>query len=70
MNNPAVIGALAGLVSALLFVSAATSAVAAALLMVYITPLPLMIAGLGWGIRQALIGLGVGMVVQRPLRSA
>ena len=61
MNNPAVIGALAGLVSALLFVSAATSAVAAALL-IYITPLPLMIAGLGWGIRASAIGLGVGMV--------
>lgn len=61
MNNPAVIGALAGLVSALLFVSAATSAIAAALL-VYITPLPLMIAGLGWGIRASLVGLGVGML--------
>jgi len=61
MNNPAVIGAIAGLVSALLFVSAATSAVAAVLL-VYITPLPLMIAGLGWGIRASLIGLAVGML--------
>ncbi|RIA56472.1 DUF2232 domain-containing protein [Dichotomicrobium thermohalophilum] len=68
MNNPAVIGALAGLVSALIFVSAATSAVAAALL-VYITPLPLMIAGLGWGIRASLIGLGVGMLIAAALFS-
>jgi len=61
MNNPAVVGALAGLVSALLFVSAASSAIAAVLL-VYITPLPLMIAGLGWGVRAGVIGLGVGML--------
>jgi len=61
MNNPAVIGAIAGFVSALLFVSAAASAVAAALL-VYITPLPVMIAGLGWGVRSSLIGLGVGVL--------
>jgi len=61
MNNPAVIGALAGLVSALLFVSAAASTIAAALL-VYVTPLPLMVAGLGWGIRASLVGLGVGML--------
>ncbi len=62
MNNPAVVGALAGFVSALLFVSSAASAVAAVFL-VYITPLPLLIAGLGWGIRASLIGLGVGMLV-------
>jgi len=62
MNNPAAIGALAGLVSALLFVSAASSTIVAALL-VYITPLPLMVAGLGWGIRASLIGLAAGMVV-------
>lgn len=68
MNNPAVIGALAGLVSALLFVSAAASAVAAVLL-VYITPLPLMIAGLGWGIRASVIGLGVGMLAAAALFS-
>ncbi len=68
MKNPAVIGALAGLVSALLFVSAASSAVAAVLL-VYITPLPLMIAGLGWGIRASAIGLGVGMLAAAALFS-
>ncbi len=68
MNNPAVIGALAGLVSALLFVSAAASAVAAVFL-VYITPLPLMIAGLGWGIRASVIGLGVGMLTAAVLFS-
>lgn len=62
MNNPAVIGAAAGLVSALLFVSAAASTLLA-LLMVYITPLPLMIAGLGWGVKASLTGLGVGMLV-------
>lgn len=68
MNNPAVIGALAGLVSAMLFASAAASAVAAVFL-VYITPLPLMIAGLGWGIRASLIGLGVGMLAAAALFS-
>ncbi|MFP3920288.1 MAG: DUF2232 domain-containing protein [Dichotomicrobium sp.] len=62
MNNPAVIGAVAGLASALLFVSAAASTVAAAFL-VYITPLPLMIAGLGWGIRASFAGLAAGMLV-------
>jgi hypothetical protein len=62
MNNPALIGAAAGLVSAILFVSAAASTLLA-LLMVYVTPLPLMIAGLGWGIKASLTGLGVGMLV-------
>jgi len=62
INNPAAIGAAAGIVSALLFVSAAASTLLA-LLMVYITPLPLMIAGLGWGVKASLTGLGVGMLV-------
>jgi len=69
MNNPAVIGALAGLVSALLFVSAASSALAAVFL-VYITPMPLMIAGLGWGVRASMIGLGVGTLAAAALFSA
>lgn len=62
MNNPAAIGTAAGIVSALLFVSAAASTLLA-LVMVYVTPLPLMIAGLGWGIKASLTGLGVGMLV-------
>jgi len=66
MNNPAVIGAIAGLVSALLFVSKA-SATMLALLFFPIVPLPLMIAGFGWGIQAGLIGLLSGAIVSATL---
>lgn len=56
MNLPYwIIGILAGLVSALLFFSAASGSTLASLI-IYLTPLPLFIAGLGWG--QLSVGIG------------
>lgn len=66
MNNPLSIGAVAGLVSGLLFVSKA-SATVLALVFFPIVPLPLMIAGFGWGIQAGLTGLLCGMIVSATL---
>ncbi len=59
MNSPLTIGVGAGLVSALLFISSASSPLLAVLL-IYLTPLPLLIAGLGWGFPASLAGLLAG----------
>jgi len=62
MPTHLLIGAGAGLVSAALFASAATAAALAGILF-YLSPLPLCLAGLGWGRSAALIGALAGTVV-------
>lgn len=52
MASPLIIGAGAGLVSAALFASAATAGALAGILL-YLAPLPLCLAGLGWGTTAA-----------------
>ena len=59
MKNAYFIGLAAGLASALLYLSISTGA-ALAMLLFYIAPLPLFIAGFGWGVLAALVGGGVG----------
>jgi hypothetical protein len=59
MGHPLAIGAGAGLVAALLF-SVTLTGSPFALLISYLAPLPLMIAGLGWGHLVALFALAVG----------
>ena len=54
MPTPLIIGAGSGLVSAALFASAATATALAAVLF-YLAPLPLFLAGLGWGTKAALV---------------
>ncbi|MDE1174687.1 MAG: DUF2232 domain-containing protein [Parvibaculaceae bacterium] len=62
MNLPYwIIGVLAGLVSALLFFSASSGSTLASLI-IYLTPLPLFIAGLGWGQRALGLALLTGTV--------
>lgn len=63
------IGLGAGLTSSLIFGSAFTASPLAVVLS-YLTPLPLMIAGLGWGWRTAALGSGLGMVVAGAAFSA
>jgi hypothetical protein len=62
MPTPLIIGAGAGLVSAALFASAATATVLAGVLL-YLAPLPLCLAGLGWGSMAALLSALTGTVV-------
>jgi hypothetical protein len=62
MRTPVIIGAGAGLVSAALFGSAATATAIAGILF-YLTPLPLCLAGLGWGSMAALISALTGTVI-------
>ena len=57
-----IIGAGSGLVSAALFASAATATALAGVLF-YLAPLPLCLAGLGWGGKAALISALTGTVV-------
>jgi hypothetical protein len=59
MNNPYFIGVAAGLASTLLFLSVSTGA-ALAMFLFYIAPLPLFIAGFGWGVSAAVLGGGIG----------
>jgi len=61
MPTPFLIGAGAGLVSAALFASAATAASLAGILF-YLAPLPICLAGLGWGWIAAAIAALAGMV--------
>jgi hypothetical protein len=61
MPIPLLIGAGAGLVSAALFASAATATALAGILF-YLAPLPLCLAGLGWGTAAALLGTVTGTV--------
>ncbi len=62
MPTPLLIGAGAGLVSAALFGSAATATALAGVLF-YLAPLPLCLAGLGWGGKAALVAALAGTVV-------
>jgi len=57
-----IIGAGSGLVSAALFASASTATSLAGLLF-YLAPLPLCLAGLGWGGMAALLSALTGTVV-------
>ncbi len=62
MPTPLLIGAGSGLVSAALFASAATATVLAGILL-YLAPLPLCLAGLGWGVAAAIAAAVSGTVV-------
>jgi hypothetical protein len=62
MPTPLIIGAGAGLISAALFASAATATALAGVLF-YLAPLPVCLAGLGWGGTAALISALTGTVV-------
>lgn len=62
MPTPIIIGAGSGLVAAALFASAATATAIAGVLF-YLVPLPLCLAGLGWGGRAALFSALTGTVV-------
>src|ERR671935_1160027 len=62
MPTPLIIGAGSGLVSAALFASAATATSLAGILF-YLAPLPLCLAGLGWGGMAALLAALTGTVV-------
>jgi hypothetical protein len=54
--SPNLIGIGAGIVAAVLFASLARNS-ALAILLFYLTPLPLMLAGIGWGTRAVLLAL-------------
>ena len=62
MASPLIIGAGAGLVSAALFASAATGSPFASVLL-YLAPLPLCLAGLGWRSAAAAFSALIGAVV-------
>jgi hypothetical protein len=59
---PWLIGVLAGLASAILY-AAASGGATPAIILAYIAPLPIFIAGLGWGTMMALIAGATGLVV-------
>ena len=62
MPIPLIIGAGSGLISAALFASAATATALAGVLF-YLAPLPICLAGLGWGGTAALVSALIGTVV-------
>ena len=62
MPTPIIIGAGSGLVSAALFASAATATALAGVLF-YLAPLPICLAGLGWGTMAAFVSALVGTLV-------
>ncbi|MGE5260080.1 MAG: DUF2232 domain-containing protein [Actinomycetota bacterium] len=62
MPTPLIIGAGSGLVSAALFASAATATALAGVLF-YLAPLPLCLAGLGWGSAAVLVAAITGTLV-------
>jgi hypothetical protein len=62
MPIPLIVGAGSGLVSAALFASAATATALAGVLF-YLAPLPLCLAGLGWGGMAALVSAVTGTIV-------
>jgi hypothetical protein len=62
MPIPLLIGAGSGLIAAALFASAATATALAGVLF-YLAPLPVCLAGLGWGSRAALLSALTGTVV-------
>lgn len=62
MMSPTLISFASGLVSALLFMSGTTGTGLGAVLMT-LSPLPLFIAGLGFGLRGGLMSTGIGVVL-------
>jgi hypothetical protein len=64
MNGSLLIGLVAGVVSALLFASAATGTLLGVLVLLLLSPLPVAIAGLGWGWPAAAVAAlsGAGVV--------
>jgi hypothetical protein len=62
MPIPLIIGTGSGLVSATLFASAATATVLAGILF-YLAPLPLCLAGLGWGAMAAMVAGLTGTII-------
>ncbi len=60
--SPHLIGLGAGVVAAVLFASLAKNS-ALALMLFYLTPLPLFLAGIGWGARSALVALVTAAVL-------
>ena len=60
MLATAIIGALTGFVSAMLFASASTGSALGVLVLFFLSPMPVAIAGLGWNSRAALIAVVVG----------
>lgn len=56
-------GAGLGLVAAVVFASATTGPLFARFLLMFVTPLPIALAGLGWGWRAAVIAGGVGSAI-------
>ncbi|MGV1014823.1 MAG: DUF2232 domain-containing protein [Methyloceanibacter sp.] len=62
MPTPLIIGAGSGLVSAALFASAATATALAGVLF-YLVPLPICLAGLGWGSRASLVSVIAGTLL-------
>jgi hypothetical protein len=62
MNPAYIIGGIAGVASALLLLTAALGSVAGMLLL-YLAPLPVFLAGLGWGLVAAAIAAAVGTVL-------
>ena len=69
MPIPFIIGAGSGLISAALFASAATATALAGMLF-YLAPLPLCLAGLGWGGKAALVSALTGTSRRRGLGPA
>lgn len=62
LNNYLMTGFIAGCVSAVLYLTVTTGSLFG-LLLFYLTPLPIFIAGLGWGIVSAVIAGGSGFAV-------
>jgi hypothetical protein len=65
MTNTFFIALALGLVAAVVFVSATTGPLPVRLILFLITPLPLLLAGLGWGVRAALLAAlaGTGLLI-------
>lgn len=66
--SPHLIGIAAGLVAAVLFRSLATNS-ALAFLLFYLTPLPVFLAGIGWGVRAALLSFLTATILLGALLS-
>lgn len=62
MQPAYLVGALAGLVAAVMMISAAGGSLGMRLLLALLGPLPLFIAGLGWGTRAAGVAAGVSSI--------
>ena len=61
--GPRAVGVIAGLVSAVLFASASTGTMLGTFVLFFLSPLPIGIAGLGWGWLTAAIASGISALV-------